>query len=849
MVIGANAKFGEWSLPAEQLYIDFNTSKNGLTEKEASERIAQYGFNETAQKKKINIVFRFLSYFLNPLVIFLIIIGTFSYFLSSAISGIIIYLMVAASVCLTFYEEYTAQDAAEKLQKIVKSNATVVRGGEEKKIPIKLLIPGDIVHLVAGDMVPADCAIISCKDFYVNQASLTGESLPVEKSSKPSKTSAGIVELGNAAFFGSSVVSGSVYALVIKTGMNTQFGELSRRLAQPNAETAFDRGIRDYSILMLKFVALLAVVIFAINATLKHNIIEAFLFALAVAVGLTPEMLPVIVTANLSQGANNMAKKEVIIKRLSSIQNLGAMDVLCTDKTGTLTEDSIELVRHLNADGDEDEVTLELAFVNSFFQTGLRNPLDKAIIDHDAKIASKSVENYAKVDEIPFDFMRRRMSVVVRNNDKTLILTKGAPEGILPLCIKHATHGIEHSFDKKDLKNAMKIYEQLSADGFRVLALASKDIGSKEKYSASDEFNLVLQGFLAFLDPPKKTAKKSIAELMKRGIEVKILSGDNELVNRKIANEVGLPIKGVITGDEIETASDESLGVLVEKNTIFARVLPMQKERIIIALQRNRHVIGFLGDGINDSPALKTSDVGISVDSGVDVAKESADIILLRKSLHVLYEGVDEGRRTFANTMKYLRMGSSSNFGNMFSVLGASIFLPFLPMAPIQIIFNNFLYDMSQLGIPSDKVDEEELEKPAKWDLNNVKNFMIYIGPVSSLYDYLTFFTLFFVLGVQAAVFQAGWFIESIMTQTLVIYVIRTKKLPFVQSMPSRKFMVLTSLILAIALIVVATPLRVYFGFGELPMVYFPILVLFIITYLGLAQFVKAQLIKRKIIG
>ncbi len=859
---GQRGGFDEWSLPQEEVFSKFKTSGQGLGEADAAAIFEVGGPNELVEKKRRNIVLLFLSYFFNPLIIFLVIIGALSYIFSSAISGIIIYAMVIVSVALTFRGEYIAQNAAEKLRRMIRSKAKVVREGKEKEVPLRSLVPGDIVKLVAGDMVPADCYVISCKDFFVNQASLTGESLPVEKQTEPSKKGASITELLNAAFFGSSVVSGSAEAVVIRTGAGTQFGDLAQRLSQTGTETAFDRGIRDYSFLMLKFIFVLVIILFAINALLKEaetfqlRIINAFLFALAVAVGLTPEMLPVIVTANLSQGAKNMSKKEVIVKRLSSIQNFGAMDILCTDKTGTLTEDKIALVRHVNADGEEDEVALKLAYLNSFHQTGLKNPLDKAILDHDAEQAAKQIVDYEKIDEIPFDFARRRMSVVVQEKGKKpIMLSKGAPEGIFALCIRHATHGIQHPFDKEDLERAEKIYDQLSSEGFRVLALASKKVERRSSYSVNDESEMTFEGFLAFLDPPKATAKASLAELAKRGVQVKILSGDNELVNRKIAKEVGLEITGVLTGEEIENASEEALRILVERNNVFARVLPVQKERIIIALQKNRHVVGFMGDGINDSLALKTSDVGISVDSAVDVARESADIILLHKSLHVLYEGVDEGRRTFANSMKYIRMGSSSNFGNMFSVLGASLFLPFLPMQPIQIIFNNFLYDMSQVGIPSDTVDDEALLKPAQWDMRNVRNFMIYIGPVSSLFDYLTFFALFLFIPVILATavpvgsFQAGWFIESIITQTLVVYVIRTNKIPFVQSWPSRRLMMTTLGILVVAAVTVLTPIGGFLGFSPLPLAFFPILAAYVVVYLLLTQFIKTLLLKRGVIA
>ncbi|PIT85259.1 magnesium-translocating P-type ATPase [Candidatus Micrarchaeota archaeon CG10_big_fil_rev_8_21_14_0_10_59_7] len=839
--------FAEWTVPEQKFLDDLQATGKGLREEEAKSRIATFGQNELAPKKKRGMLLQFLSYFVNPLIIVLIVVGIASYFLNNVFSAGIVFFMVLVSVSLTFYQEYTAQDAAEKLRKMIRNTATVVRNGARQEIALKHLVPGDLVLLSAGDLVPADCRIIACKDFFVNQASLTGESLPVEKNPAPAKEGAGVTELGNAAFFGSSVISGSAEAIVVRTGLSTQFGELSRRLSRTGTETAFDKGIREYSMLMVKFVIALVLVIFVINAVLKNDIFSSLLFALAVAVGLTPEMLPAIITANLSQGANNMAKKEVIVKHLPSIQNLGAMDVLCTDKTGTLTEDRIELVKHVNIDGEEDDRVLEFACLNSMHQTGLRNPLDGAILEHDVGNIRREVREFRKVDEIPFDFLRRRMSVVVESPEgKRMMLTKGAPESMLPLYVEHS----EGKFSRQHAEKAQALYERLSSDGFRVLALASKPLKKETRaYGVADETGLVFEGFLAFLDPPKKTAHTSLQELIKRGIEVKILSGDNELVNMKIAKEVGLSVKGVITGEQIEKASDESLQVLVEKNTIFARVLPMQKERIILALQRNKHVVGYLGDGINDALALKTSDVGISVDSAVDVAKESADVILLRKSLHVLYEGVDEGRRTFSNTVKYLRMGSSSNFGNMFSVVGASIFLPFLPMTPVQILLNNFLYDMSQLGIPTDHVDSEALAKPAKWDMNGIRNFMIFIGPISSVFDYITFGLLYLVMQLPAESFHAGWFIESIITQTLVIHVIRTNKIPFLESRPSNRLLFLSLAVVGVALLIVLTPLHYYFGFGHLPEVFFPILAVMVACYLLLTQFVKKKLLERGVIS
>ena len=843
-----------WAESPEKAFALLQSTPSGISESEAESRQHAFGKNELAPKKKRGALLLFLSYFFNPLIILLITVAVVSYLLdtvNNSLSAGIILAMVFVSVSVTFYQEYTARDEAEKLRKMIRNTATVVRDGAAREVPLKFLVPGDIVRLSAGDLVPADCRIITCKDFFVNQASLTGESLPVEKSPAPSPPGSPVQKMENAVFFGSSVVSGSADAIVVRTGLDTQFGELARRLAMSAPETAFDRGIREYSSLMVKFVIVLVFAIFLINSVTKSDVVAAILFSLAVAVGLAPEMLPVIVTANLSQGARNMAKKEAIVKRLPSIQNLGAMDVLCTDKTGTLTEDRIELVRHVNIDMVEDERVLRLAFMNSHFQTGLKNPMDSAVLQHDAEIGAQGITKVKKIDEIPFDFMRRRMSVVVQDGHEHIIITKGSPESVFPICGRFHHKGKAGKFGPKEKEKAKKLYDLLSMDGFRVLALASRRAPAGDHiYKVADERELTFEGFLAFLDPPKHTAHTSLSELMKRGVEVKILSGDNELVNKKIAQVVGLNVKGVITGEEISQASDDSLHVLVERNTIFARVSPIQKERIILALQRNKHVVGFLGDGINDALALKTSDVGISVDSAVDVAKESADIILLHKSLHVLYEGVDEGRRTFANTMKYLRMGSSSNFGNMFSVVGASIFLPFLPMAPLQIILNNFLYDMSQLGVTTDKVDPESLAKPAQWKIDEIRNFMIFIGPISSIFDYMTFGVMWFIFGATTPahqqMFHAGWFIESLMSQTLVVHIIRTNKIPFIESMPSKRLLALTIGVVLVGLFIVSTPIHALFGFEELPLAFYPILFGMVIAYLILTQLAKAAMIKRK---
>jgi Mg2+-importing ATPase len=824
------------------LFERFKTSINGLSEEEAQERIKEYGYNEPAKKKKRNIVFQILSKFVNPLVIVLLIIAIFSLFFGEKISALLVSLMAVMSVFLSFIQEYRAGKEAEKLSEMVRATATVHRNGKPSEMKIREIAPGDIVDLSAGDIVPADLRIISCKDLFVNQASLTGESFPIEKFPEPIEPkNNSISELINIAFMGSSVVSGSGLGLVIKTGISTQFGEVSRRLVTMRIETSFDKGIRKFTWLMIRLMLILIVVIFAINALFKGNIIEAFLFSLSVAVGLTPEMLPMLVAVNLSKGAIAMAKKRVIVKRLNSIQNLGAMDVLCTDKTGTLTLDQIVLERHCDVVGEEDEDVLRFAYINSFYQTGLKNLLDRAILDHKKLL----IEQFKKIDEIPFDFSRRIMSVIVETEDKHRIISKGAPEEIFKRCTKYELDSEIYEIESLVLPDLKEEWDRLSANGFRVLAIAYKDIDNKkEVYSRDDERDLVLKGYVAFLDPPKPTAKEAIKALRRLGIDSKVLTGDNELVTKKICGDVGLDVKGLVTGDQVDKLSDKELRDLVETTTVFARLSPLQKERIIHLLHENKHTVGYLGDGINDAPALKASDVGISVNNAVDIAKESADLILLEKSLLVLEDGVIEGRKTFGNIVKYIKMGASSNFGNMFSMTGASLFLPFLPMLPIQILLNNFLYDLSQVGIPTDEVDKEYLTESRPWNTESIKKFVIIFGPISSIFDFLTF-SMLLLLHAPQDLFHTVWFLESLSTQTLVIYIIRTSKIPFIESKPSR-FLVLTSLfIILIGFIMPFSNLAKPFGFVRPPLFYFVIIGGIIATYLFMVQIVKSWFIKK----
>jgi Mg2+-importing ATPase len=829
----------------ETLLEKFQTSSNGLHGHEAVKRLEEYGSNEPAKKKKRTILFQLLTKFINPLVIVLLIIAGFSLVFGEKMSALLVIIMAFISVFLSFFQEHRAGKEAEKLSEMVRTTATVFRDGKPHEMDIKDIVPGDIVDLFAGDMIPADLRIISCKDLFINQASLTGESFPVEKTSEAVASSKrSPADLANIAFMGSSVVSGTGIGVVVKTGLSTQFGEISRELATITVASSFDKGIHQFTWLMIRIMVALVLIIFGINAFNKGNIIEALLFALSVAVGLTPEMLPMLVAINLSKGAIAMSRKDVIVKHLNAIQNFGAMDILCTDKTGTLTLDKIILEKHCDVVRKEDDDVLRLAYINSFYQTGLKNILDRAILKYEKLV----VKQYKKIDEVPFDFSRKLMSVVVENDNKHRIIVKGAPEEVYKRCSQFELDGdvLEMDAGNLVLLELRNEYNDLSAEGFRVLAIAYKDFDQpKDKYTKEDEQGLILKGYIAFLDPPKPSAKKTIEMLKSLGIDFKVLTGDNELVTKKICAEVGLDVKGFANGEQVEKANDKDLRELVKVTTVFARLSPLQKERVIHALHDNKHIVGYLGDGINDAPALKACDVGISVNNAVDIAKESADIILLKKNLLVLVDGVIEGRRTFGNILKYIKMGASSNFGNMFSMTGASLFLPFLPMLPIQILLNNLLYDISQIAIPSDEVDQEYLMKSRPWNVGYIKRFMLFIGPVSSLFDFVTFGVLWFIFHAQQPLFNTGWFLESLCTQTLVIHIIRTGKIPFIESKPSQ-FLIFTSVyIVTIGLILPFLPFGKHFGFVEPPPLYFLALFLIVASYLCLVQFVKSWFIKR----
>ncbi|MBI1871300.1 MAG: magnesium-translocating P-type ATPase [Chlamydiae bacterium] len=831
------------SSPIEALLEHFNTSMGGLMEPEAWERLKTYGYNEPAKKKKRTLLWQILSKFFNPLVIVLVIVGLFSYFFGEKISAFLVFLMVLMSIFLSFIQEYRSGKEAEKLSEMVRATATILRNGRKKEVKMREIVPGDVVDLYAGDMLPADLRLISCKDLFINQASLTGESFPIEKFSYPSSSqSNSVADLTNIAFMGSSVVSGTALGLVIKTGAFTQFGELSQKLAAVNPLSSFEKGIHEFVWLMIRFMLVLVVVIFGINALLKGSLTEALLFSLAVSVGLTPEMLPMIVAVNLSKGAIFMSRKKVIVKRLSAIQNLGAMDILCTDKTGTLTLDKVVLERYCDVVRKANEEVLKLAYMNSYYQTGLKNLLDKAILKHQ-KLA---VKEFAKFDEIPFDFSRRIMSVVVEMEAHHRIISKGAPEEIFKRCTRFELDGDIFDMEHLLLADLREECNMLNMEGFRVLAIAYKDvIEKKETYTKEDESGMVLKGYVAFLDPPKPSVKKMVDRLQRLGIKFMVLTGDNELVTKKICGDVGLDVSSITTGEKIGKLNDVELQESVKKTAVFARLDPLQKERVIRALHYNGHIVGYLGDGINDAPSLKAADVGISVDNAVDIAKESADMILLEKSLLVLVNGVLEGRKTFGNIMKYIKMGASSNLGNMISMTGASLVLPFLPMAPIQILLNNFLYDISQVAIATDAVDEEYLEKPKPWDIRAIRKFMLTLGPVSSIFDFLTFGVMMVLFKFSENAFHTGWFLESLCTQTLVIHVIRTAKTPFLHSRSSRFLLVMSVMIVTLGFGIVLSPVARYLGFVPLPLSYFAALLGMIVTYLWVTQAVKNGYVKK----
>ena len=846
-------------LSPKDTLLKLNSTENGIANEEAEERLEEYGKNELAHTKEVGVIQDLFNRCKSPLVVQLIVIALISSLMGDAKSTIVVVCMIILSIGLSFILDRRSGKAVETLGKRIQSHVIVLRDGKELDIPISEIVPGDIVLLHAGSIIPADIRLLTAKDFFVSQSVLTGESLPIEKKAEPQELPNGFVfELNNACFQGSNVLSGSARGIAVNTGIHTYFGSISERLVESRPKTSFDIGIKSFTWLMIRFMLVMVFAVFMIIGITKGNWLEALLFGVSIAVGLTPEMLPMIVTVNLAKGALTMSKKKVIVKQITSIQNFGAIDILCTDKTGTLTQDRVVLEKHVDITGEESRDVLLYAYLNSFYQTGLRNLLDRTVISHiDLKVETRC----QLVDELPFDFQRRRMSVAVEYEGDHVLICKGAVEEIYSICSYYQVDDEVYPLIQMIHDDLYEDVEDLNNEGYRVLAIAYREFPkTKTTFTVADESEMILLGYIAFFDPPKDSAAQAIASLQKVGVEVKILTGDNALVTKKVCKDVGLSIDKIVTGNELINLPDDEFTKIVEGKNVFAKLSPVQKEKVIHVLRQSGHVVGYMGDGINDSPSLRAADVGISVDSAVDVAKEAADIVLLEKSLLVLEDGIKEGRKVFANIIKYIRMSASSNFGNMFSMVGASYLIPFLPMKPIQILLNNLLYDFSQTGIPTDNVDPELIDKPLKWNIGNIKKFMIFIGPISSIFDYATFGLMWFFFKtnnflnpiVSAAdklhsqhLFQTGWFVESLLTQTLIVHIIRTQKIPFFGSMASVPMTLTTLLIMAIAVWLPYSPFASIFGFVPLAPIYWLWIAGFLISYGILAHLVKSWFFKR----
>ena len=849
---------------------------DGLSEAEAEFMRGRVGPNEIEHEKPLRWWQHLWYCYKNPFNLLLTVLAALSFYTEDMKATIVISAMVIISTLIRFVQEARSNKAADKLREMVSNTATVMRRDPSEnaaedalkyfgvlihqkearrlEVPIKEVVPGDVVLLSAGDMIPADVRILASKDLFVSQAAMTGESLPVEKfPDNRHGSSANPIELDNIGFMGSNVVSGTARAVVVSTGNQTYFGALATKVTAVEREpTAFQAGVNKVSWLMLRFMFVMTPIVLLINGFTKNDWLQAFLFAVSIAIGLTPEMLPMIVTTTLAKGAVLLSRKKVIVKRLDAIQNFGAMNVLCTDKTGTLTQDKIFLERHTDVFGGDSDRVLEYAYLNSYYQTGLKNLLDVAVLEHaDVHSELNVTANFRKVDEVPFDFQRRRMSVVVAEHEAHhLLVCKGAVEEILAVCT-HAQHGEQVQPITAELLTSLRsVTASLNEDGLRVVAVAAKEMPpAKDVYGIADERDLTLIGYIAFLDPPKETTEPALNALREHGVEVKVLTGDNELVTAKICREVGLPMRGVLLGADVEAMDDRALAEVVESANVFAKLTPAHKERIVRALRSNGNVVGFMGDGINDAPALRAADIGISVDTAVDIAKEAADIILLEKCLMVLEEGVLEGRKTFANMLKYIKMTASSNFGNVFSVLVASAFLPFLPMLPLQLLVQNLLYDISQIAIPFDNVDAEQLRAPQRWKPEDLGRFMLFFGPISSIFDITTYCVLWFAFGAntleQQSIFQSGWFIEGLLSQTLIVHMIRTQKIPFIQSRAATPLLIMTALIMAIGIALPMSQFSHYFKLEPLPAMFFPWLCVILLGYMVLTQAMKGFFVRR----
>ncbi len=836
------------------LWLQLNSHPEGLNEKEVQDAREKCGVNQIPGQRPVPWWGHVWSCYRNPFNLLLTCLGIFSYASEDLFAAGVIALMVAISTFLNFIQEARSTKAADALKAMVSNTATVLRVANEQgettwmEIPLDLLVPGDIVKLAAGDMIPADLRVVQARDLFVAQASLTGESLPVEKVAKTrTADQTNPLESDTLCFMGTNVVSGTAQAMVIATGGNTWFGQLAGRVSEQESEpNAFQKGIGRVSMLLIRFMLVMTPVVLLINGFTKGDWWEAALFSLSVAVGLTPEMLPMIVTSTLARGAVKLSKQKVIVKHLDAIQNFGAMDILCTDKTGTLTQDKIVLENHTDIAGKVSELVLHCAWLNSHYQTGLKNLLDTAVLEGvDAEAARTLSTHWQKIDEIPFDFERHRMSVVVAENaDAHQLICKGALQEILNVCSQVRYNGDIVPLDETMLRRIQRVTETQNRQGLRVVAVATKYLPARSgDYHRVDESDLILEGYIAFLDPPKETTAPALKALKASGVTVKILTGDSELVAAKVCQEVGLDVGEVVTGNQIEHLGDDELAALAKRTLLFARLTPMHKERIVTLLRREGHVVGFMGDGINDAPALRAADIGISVDGAVDIAREAADIILLEKSLMVLEEGVIEGRKTFANMLKYIKMTASSNFGNVFSVLVASAFLPFLPMLPLHLLIQNLLYDVSQVAIPFDNVDDEQIRKPQRWNPADLGRFMIFFGPISSIFDILTFCVMWWVFKANVpeaqTLFQSGWFVEGLLSQTLIVHMIRTRRVPFIQSRAAWPLIMMTAMVILVGIALPFSPLASYLQLQSLPLSYFPWLIAILAGYMTLTQMVK----------
>ena len=832
-----------WDIPLRDLLGLLQATPAGLTSDEAKQRLRQHGPNSLVGESRFAALLSFLSFFANPLVLILLAASAISIVLGDPVGGSIIIAIVLLSVIVNFYTEFQARHAVEDIRKQVATTAAVLRDGRELELPTAELVPGDIVHLNAGDLVPADARLLDSKDLHLRESALTGESLPVDKAASDLPTGQhGIADAVNSVFLGTAVQTGIGAAVIVRTGKDTAFGEIAARLATRPPETEFGRGIRHFGLMITRVTMLLVLFVLLVNVVLHRPLLESFLFSVALAVGMTPEMMPMIITITLAQGARRMAKKKVLVKQLSAIEDFGSIEILCSDKTGTLTEGEIVLDRHVDVHGQDNEDVLRLVYLNSNFQAGIRSPLDDAILKHD----HPGIAEYQKVDEIPFDFNRKRLSVVTLHGDERTLITKGEAESVFAVCGSVIVDGAPQPFDEARRAEASDTFKKLSADGFRVLGVAIRKVEQQPGYALADERDMTLAGFAAFLDPPKEGIVAVLEALKQNGVSVVIMTGDNQYVTQKVAHDVGLPAALIVTGAQLDTMDDAALAYQAEHGAIFARVSPEQKNRVILGLKSRGHVVGYIGDGINDAPSLHTADVGISVMNGVDVAKDAAKIILLEKDLSVLNEGVVEGRRCFANIMKYIIMATSSNFGNMFSMAAASLFLKFLPMLPTQILLNNFLYDTSQVAVPGDNVDPVLLHKPKRWQIAFIRQFMVIIGPISSIYDFLTFAVLlwWFHAAANPPLFRTGWFVESLATQTLVVFVIRTAGNPF-RSRPSGRLVIGVAAVTIAGAVLPYTPLGPLLGFIPLPLSLLGAIALLALTYLFLVQVVKTWFYRR----